>query len=105
VFVEGSNGLTRHSGFWTARQKILFSSPQQTTKGASFRSQLDVYAYDCARNRTAHVSYLRYEGADLTGSVVDKMEHSSPSDYEWITPTTGSVLEAARKLVCGLAAM
>jgi hypothetical protein len=105
VFVDGGNGLTRHGDFWTARQKTLYSSPQNTPKGVSFRSELDIYAYDCAGNRTALVSYARYEGADLAGAVVDKMEHSSPSDYEWITPTNGSVLEAGRKIVCGLAAM
>jgi hypothetical protein len=105
VFVDAGNGLGRHGDFWTARQKTLFSSPQKTPKDASFRSELDVYAYDCIGNRTALVSYTRYEGEDLAGSVVDKMEHSSPSDYEWTTPTSGSVLEAARKIVCGLAAM
>jgi len=105
VFVDGGHGLTRHGDIWTDRQKTLFTSPQKTAKGASFRSELAVYAYDCRANRTALVSYTRYEGEDLAGSVVDKLERSSPSDYEWITPTNGSVLERASKIVCGLAAM
>jgi hypothetical protein len=79
VFVDGGNGLTRHGDFWTARQKTLYSSPQKSSNGAAFRSELDVYAYDCTGNRTALVSYARYEGADLAGAVVDKMEHTSPS--------------------------
>jgi hypothetical protein len=105
VFVDGGDGLTRHGDVWTARQKTLFSSPQPTATGTSFRSELDVYAYDCAGNRSALVSSARYEGENLAGTVVQKTERSSPGEYEWITPTTGSVLDAARKVVCGLAAM
>jgi hypothetical protein len=105
VFVDGGNGLSRHGDYWTARQKTLFTSPQKTAAGASFRSELDVYAYDCAGNRTALVSYMRYDGQDLTGSVVDKLERASPSDYEWVNPTSGSVLDAAKKIVCGLIAL
>jgi hypothetical protein len=105
VFVDAGNGMTRHGDYWTARQKTLFSAPQKSASGASFRSELDVYAYDCQGNRTALVSYSRYEGENLAGTVVDKLERTSPSDYEWVTPTTGGVLEAAKKIVCGLAAM
>ena len=105
VFVDGGNGLTRHGDFWTARQKTLFSSPQRTSTGASFRSELDVYAYDCTVSRTALVSYTRYDGENLAGTVVEKLEHSSPSEYEWTTPTTGSVLERSRQIVCSLAAL
>jgi hypothetical protein len=105
VFVDGGNGLSRHGDFWTDRQKTLYSSPQKTSAGASFRSELDVYAYDCRANRTALVSYSRYEGENLAGAVVDKLEHASANDYEWSTPTSGSVLERASKIVCGLVAM
>ena len=105
VFVDGGNGLSRHGDFWTDRQKTLYSSAQKTSTGASFRSELDVYAYDCRGNRTALVSYSRYEGENLAGSVVDKLEHASPSDYEWRTPPSGSVLERASKIVCGLVAI
>ncbi len=105
VFVDGGNGMTRHGDFWTARQKTLFSAPQSTAGGAAFRSELDVYAYDCIASRTALVSYARYEGENLAGTVVDNMKHSSPSEYEWTTPTAGSVLEASQKIVCSLAAM
>jgi len=105
VFVDGGNGLSRHGEFWTDRQKTLYSSPQKTATGALFRSELDVYAYDCRANRTALVSYARYEGGNLAGAVVDKLEHSSVSDYEWVTPTSGSVLERASKIVCGLVTM
>jgi len=105
VFVDGGNGLSRHGDFWTDKQKTLYSSPQKTATGASFRSELDVYAYDCRANRTALVSYVRYEGENLAGSVVDKLEHSSASDYDWSTPTPGSVLERASKIVCGLVAI
>jgi hypothetical protein len=105
VFVDGGNGLSRHGDFWTDRQKTLFSSPQKTSGGGSFRSELDVYAYDCQGNRVALVSYTRYEGENLAGSVVDKMEHSSANEYEWSTPTSGSVLERASKIVCSLIAI
>lgn len=105
MLLDDGNGMSRHGDFWTARQKTLFSTPQQTSAGTSFRSELDVYAYDCTANRTALVSYTRYDGEGLTGAVVDKMEHSSAAEYQWVTPTAGTVLESARKLVCGLAAM
>jgi hypothetical protein len=105
VFVEGRNGLTRHGDFWTAKQKTLYSSPQKASNGTAYRSELDVYAYDCTGNRAALVGYTRYEGADLAGAVVDKMERASPSEYEWVAPTNGSVLETGKKIVCGLAAM
>ena len=97
--------MTRHGGVWTARQKTLFSSPQKTAAGLSFRSELDMYAYDCAADRTALVSYTRYEGADVSGTVVEKKEPSSAGEYDWTNPAAGSVLEGARKLVCGLAGM
>ena len=105
VFVEGGDSLIRHGNFWTTKQKTLFSSPQKNGAGAAFRSELDVYAYDCTASRTALVSYTRYEGENLTGIVVERIEHSSPSEYEWTTPTAGSVLESARKIVCRLAAI
>jgi hypothetical protein len=105
VFVDTGNGLTRHGDYWTARQKTLFTAPQKTASGGSFRSELDEYAYDCKGNRIALVGYTRYEGENLAGTIVDKLEPSSPSDYKWTTTTTGSVLAAASKLVCGFAAM
>jgi hypothetical protein len=105
VFVDTGNGLTRHGDYWTARQKTLFSAAQRSASGASFRSELDVYAYDCQGNRTALVSYTRYEGENLAGALMDKMERSSPSEYEWVTPASGGVLEAAKKIVCSFAAM
>jgi hypothetical protein len=104
VFVDGGNGLTRHTDFWTARQKTLFTLPQKAATGASFRSELDVYAYDCKGNRTALVSYIRYDGENLAGSVVDKLERSFANEYEWISPTAGSVLDAAGKVICSLIA-
>ncbi len=105
VFVDGGDGLTRHGSFWTARQKTLFSAPQQAAAGGAFRSELDLYAYDCAVSRTALVSYTRYEGENLAGTVVEKIEHSSPNEYDWTTPTAGSVLEKSLRIVCGLVAI
>jgi hypothetical protein len=64
-----------------------------------------VYAYDCQGNRAALVSYTRFEGENHSESVVDKMERSSVSDYEWSTPTSGSVLARASKIVCELVAL
>jgi len=64
-----------------------------------------VYAYDCKGDRAALVSYARYEGENLTGTVVDKLERSSPNEYEWATPAAGSVLDAAKRVVCGFVAM
>jgi hypothetical protein len=105
VFMEFGNGLTRHRDYWTAKQKTLFSAPQKTASGDSYRSELDEYAYDCKGNRTALVSYTRYEGENLAGTIVDKLEPSTPSDYKWATTNTGSVLAVASKFVCGFAAM
>ena len=51
--------MTRHGGVWTARQKTLFSSPQKTAAGLSFRSELELYAYDCAADRTALSPMMR----------------------------------------------
>jgi hypothetical protein len=102
---DGGTAATRHGDYWTARQKTLFSAAQRSASGASFRSELDVYAYDCQGNRTALVSYTRYEGENLAGALMDKMERSSPSEYEWVTPASGGVLEAAKKIVCSFAAM
>jgi hypothetical protein len=104
VFVDTGNGLTRHGDFWTARQKTLFTLPQKAAGGASFRSELDVYAYDCKGSRNALVSYMRYDGENLAGTVVDKLERSSPNQYEWISPTPRSVLEASSKIVCSFIA-
>lgn len=105
VFVDLGNGLTRHGDYWTAMQKTLFTAPQKTASGGSFRSELDEYAYDCKGNRTALVSYTRYEGENLAGTIMDTLQPSSPSDYKWATTTTGSVLAVASKMVCGFAAM
>jgi hypothetical protein len=105
VFVDLGNGLTRHADYWTAKQKTLFTAPQKAASGGSFRSESDEYAYDCKGNRTALVSYTRYEGETLAGTIVDKLEPSSPSDYKWATTTTGSVLAVASKMVCSFAAM
>lgn len=90
-------------GLWTITQQDLFSSAQKTEAGASFTSELDVYAYDCRANRAAVVSYKRYEHKELSGGVVDEMHNTSPREYKWLDPAPGSALEAARRVVCGLA--
>jgi hypothetical protein len=97
--------LTRNGDVWTARQKTLYSAAQKTAAGLSFQSELDMYAYDCAVNRTALVTYTRYEGADINGTVVEKKEASSAGQYDWTSPSAGSVLEGSRKMVCALAGM
>src|SRR6478735_7747996 len=55
VFLD-THSITRHGDFWTARLRTLFTIDQKNDGGESFRSEMDVYAYDCREARAALVS-------------------------------------------------
>jgi hypothetical protein len=88
----------------TAQQERHFTDPQPTTAGGSYRSELDTDAYDCDGQRIAAISHVKYAGEKLTGDVIEKVDHPSPSDYEWSTPTAGSPVDQVLKMVCRLEA-
>lgn len=97
------NSLNKSEGeTWTINQKTVFETPQKAANDAEFRSELAVYAYDCASNRAARISYARYSSANGTGPTVDEIKGGSPADYQWKPTEPGTVLESFRKTVCML---
>jgi len=104
IFLD-THSITRHDHFWTARLRTLFTIDQKTDGGGSFRSEMDVYAYDCREARAALVSSVRYRSDDVTGAVVAEIKHSAPSEYQWSSTAPGSAMDVARRITCDLAKM
>lgn len=87
----------------TAWEKKLYAVPQKnSSNGRLFRSDLELWAFDCKDERVAIISFTDYEGEDIGGAAVSSVEMPL-SQLVWSFVSPGSVFEGGLKLVCGIA--
>jgi hypothetical protein len=99
VFVK-DNTLSRTGDIASARTKENFVEPQPSAKkGKTYLSARNEYRIDCARRKVAYRELKAFEGADLSGPVVQKAT-ATDKNLQWMDAAESTVFGELLDYVC-----
>jgi len=90
-------GIKRRGEVVMAWVKFSYQKEQPSRVKGSYRSMLQLWAYQCTLGRHALVQFTEYSGVGGDGKVVasDSQDH-----YQWSYPEPDTIGEAALKVAC-----
>jgi hypothetical protein len=94
------NSIKNRNGTLTAWLRVSYSSDQTGVPGETYRSSLQLWAFDCRGERRALMQATGYDGPDATGKAVATHIFTLDSNNSWQHVEPNSVGEASLKLVC-----
>lgn len=94
------SGVRRLGDVVLAWVKFSYDKEQSDSAKGSYRSMLQLWAYQCGLGRHALMQFAEYSGARGEGRVVAS---DARERYEWSYPEPDTIGEAAMKLACSRA--
>jgi hypothetical protein len=99
VFVR-SNKLSRTGDIASARTKENFVEPQPSAKkGKTYLSARNEYRIDCAQRKVAYRELKAFEGADLSGPLVQKAT-ATDKNLQWMDAPESTVFGELLDYAC-----
>jgi hypothetical protein len=93
-------GIRRNGDVVLAWVKFSYDEDQSDPAQGSYRSMLQLWAYQCGLGRHALLQFAEYSGAGGAGKVVAS---DARDQYQWSYPEPETIGEAAMKLACSRA--
>lgn len=93
-------GVRRQGDVVLAWVKFSYDKEQSDAARGSYRSMLQLWAYQCGLGRHALMQFAEYSGASGEGKVVAS---DARDRYDWSYPEPDTIGEAAMKLACSRA--
>jgi hypothetical protein len=93
-------GVRRQGDVVLAWVKFSYDKEQSDSAKGSYRSMLQLWAYQCGLGRHALMQFAEYSGAGGEGKVVAS---DARDRYDWSYPEPDTIGEAAMKLACSRA--
>ena len=94
------SGMRRLGDVVLAWVKFSYDKEQSDAAKGSYRSMLQLWAYQCGLGRHALMQFAEYSGAGGDGKVVAS---DARDRYDWTYPEPDTIGEAAMKLACSRA--
>lgn len=95
-----ADSIKNRNGVLTAWLRVSYNSDQTGVPGETYRSSLQLWAFDCRGERRALLQATGYAGPDATGKAVSTHMYSLDSANSWQHVAPNSMGEASLKFVC-----